>query len=153
MIDDSRRTLSELDSVLLDSSIKLEPNKGSRDSAGYLSLSQLQGISFARNNRQRLRFGNCRQTVRVPFKKQINYPDTLFCHSFKHIIWKYIWRHMYSVNRRFSPRYMLLIVRECSCSLTDNDEGVAVSALLYFLTELAVVLSQRGHIYATLGHG
>ena len=52
--------MSELDSVLLDSPIKLEPNKGSHDSAGYLSLSQLQGIGFARNKRQRLRFGNCR---------------------------------------------------------------------------------------------
>ena len=53
---------------------------------------------------------------------------------------------MIYVNRRLSPRYMLLTVRECSCSLTDDDKGVAVSAWLSFITELAVVLSQRGSL-------
>ena len=39
---------------------------------------------------------------------------------------------------------MLLIVRECSCSLTDNDEGVAVSALLYFSHGAGSCLEPKG---------
>ena len=50
---------------------------------------------------------------------------------------------------------MLLTVRECSCSLTDDDKGVAVSAWLSFITELAVVLSlsQKGHKMQPFGPG
>ena len=48
---------------------------------------------------------------------------------------------------------MFLDVRECSCSLTDDDEGVAVSALLYFLTGAGSCLEPKGHFMHPFGHG